>query len=90
MSLVTLPNSLDKNLAAKLRKATPEELASWQKGWNQHTAEWILAEKEWQRRLADQSAYWQRMSAWIGVVGAVAGALIAVFAPLAIRSIGAP
>jgi len=90
MKLVDLPDTIDKNLSAKLRKATPEELAFWQKGWKEHTAEWILAEKEWQRRLVDESAYWQRMSAWIGVIGAIAGALIAVLAPLAVRSIAGP
>lgn len=76
---------IEYDLSKKLRRASPEELAVWQKGWREHTAQWILAEKEWQRRLMDESAYWQRMSAWIGVIGAIAGALIAVLTPMALR-----
>lgn len=67
MTLVKLPEGMDKTLSLKLRKATSEELAVWQKGWKEHTAEWILAEKEWQRRFIAESAYWQRMATYGGV-----------------------
>jgi hypothetical protein len=87
MSLVKIPDHIDPKLSSKLRKASPEELAVWQRGWKEHTAEWILAEKEWQRRFIVEAAFWQRMSAWIGVIGAIIGALIAVLAPLALRNI---
>ena len=66
---------------------TPEELASKSDGalalWQAHeaagSARYILAEREWQRRMLDRQSKLQlRNGAWIALVGAIAGALITV------------
>ncbi len=37
--------------AMHLSVKTDAELAQWQSGWKTHTADWILADREWQRRV---------------------------------------
>ena len=88
MSDDATPTWLDPQQSKKLRVMTPEQLAVWQKGWKQHTAQWILAEKEWERRAIMETAFWSRMSAWIGVAGAVIGGLIAILGAIAASALG--
>ncbi|HEU4852087.1 MAG TPA: hypothetical protein VFT37_08030 [Telluria sp.] len=74
-------------LAAGLAEMTDDELAAWQAAWRPGVAQYILAEKEWQRRmlahefglnrrLAEYAAKWQRFAAYIGVAGTVVGAIL--------------
>lgn len=74
--------------ADELRKLCPEALAAWQVGWKENAAKRVLAEKEWERRNTKELAFWQRMSAWIGVAGALAGGLIAVLGAIAAKVLG--
>lgn len=78
-------------LATELAAMTDDELASWQAGWKTDTANHILAEKEWQRRmlthefglnrqLAEYAAKWQRFSAYVGVIGTLVGAALGIAA----------
>lgn len=68
--------------AAQLRKLEPEALAAWQTGFKNDTPKWLLAEKEWQRRFVRDAAASQRYAAWLGVVGTVVGAAIAIIGQL--------
>lgn len=74
--------------AKELRKLCPEALAAWQVGWNDNAAKNVLAEKEWERRMIKEAAFWQRISAWIGVVAAVVGALIALLGAFIAKMLG--
>lgn len=84
-------------LATELAAMTDDELASWQVGWTPETANHILAEKEWQRRmlthefgmnrqLAEYAARWQRFSAFVGVIGTLIGAISGVVAASYLQS----
>jgi hypothetical protein len=79
--------ALNGKIAEELADMSDDELATWQAGWKPETANYILAEKEWQRRmlahefglnqrLAEYAAKWQRFSAYIGVIGTIAGAVL--------------
>ena len=68
-----------------LSKMSDGELAKWQAGWQQHTGDYILADREWERRmishefslqkqLAAANRKWSVIAAVIGVVGTLAGA----------------
>ncbi|MDP3699347.1 MAG: hypothetical protein Q8R72_00415 [Hylemonella sp.] len=73
----------------KLSEKSDPELAIWQKGWKAESAEYILADREWQRRLsmrqldaqfrleerlATANRWWTMAATAIGVVGTLAGA----------------
>jgi len=61
----------------ELAKWRDEELAAWQAGFPSDSAQFILAQFEWNRRLtADQvkAAHW---AAWIGLAGVILGAVLA-------------
>ena len=84
-------------LATEMAAMTDDELASWQAGWKLETANHILAEKEWQRRmlthefgmnrqLAEYAARWQRFSAYVGVIGTLIGAISGVVAASYLQS----
>ena len=74
--------------AASLEKFSKEGLAAWQSQWKKEDAYYLLAEKEWERRFVKEAAFWQRISAWIGVVAAVVGALIAILGAIAAKLLG--
>jgi len=74
--------------ADELRALCPEALAAWQVQWKESAAKFVLAEKEWERRNTKEMTYWQRMSAWIGVAGAIVGALIAVLGAVLAKALG--
>lgn len=68
-----------------IEKMTNEQLAEWQSGWKEHTGNYILAEREWERRmishefslqtkLSATNNRWVIASAFIGVFGTLAGA----------------
>ena len=70
-----------------LENMTDGQLAKWQAGWKEHTGEYILAEREWERRmishefslqtkLAEANQRWSIIAAIIGVVGTLAGTLL--------------
>lgn len=72
---------------ADLENMTDEQLANWQGGWQANTPKYILAEKEWERRmishefslqkqLAAANQRWSIIAAIIGVVGTLAGAVL--------------
>ena len=77
-----------KGRADELRALSREGLACWQVGFQRDSADFLLAEKEWERRNTKELAFWQRMSAWIGVAGAVVGALIAVLGAALAKMLG--
>lgn len=71
---------------------TDAELATWQSGWKPGTDKHILAEKEWQRRIAvrqlreqfkleeriaNGNRWWSIAVAAIGVIGTLSGAWLA-------------
>ncbi|HEX5344722.1 MAG TPA: hypothetical protein VFX55_19675 [Duganella sp.] len=75
--------------AAELELMSDEQLAVWQSGWKEATANYILADREWQRRqayraLAEQfkledrlarvNRWWGIGAAAIGVIGTLVGA----------------
>ena len=64
------------DLARQLRKMSDEALALYQKGWKQQTAQWILADKEWDRRMMLEGIKWQRVSILAGLAGTVLGAAL--------------
>jgi len=74
--------------AKELRKLCPEALAAWQVGWKDNAAKRLLAEKEWERRMIKEAAFWQRISAWIGVVAAIVGAVLALLGAIIARMLG--
>lgn len=72
---------------ADFENMTDEQLANWQGGWQANTPKYILAEKEWERRmishefslqkqLAAANQRWSIIAAIIGVVGTLAGAVL--------------
>jgi len=67
---------LEPNLVKQLRKKSPEELATWQETWKPLSAQWILAEKEWDRRLQIENVKWLRVSVFAGLLGTVLGAFL--------------
>jgi hypothetical protein len=68
------------DLSRQLRKKSDEELALYQKGWKATTAQWILAEKEWDRRMLMVSIRWQRTAILAGLLGTVLGAVLSMTA----------
>lgn len=73
-----------------LSKMSDSELANWQAGWKQHTGDYILADREWERRmishefslqkqLAAANRTWSVIAAIIGVIGALAGAWLGAY-----------
>jgi hypothetical protein len=69
----------------ELAEMSDDALAAWQAGWKERTADDILAEREWQRRMlahefglnrriANLNAKWAIVVAIVGVCGTLAGA----------------
>ena len=50
-----------------------KELAVWQAQFTADQPQWLLAEHEWQRRLTAQQIRASHITAWVGVVGTLAG-----------------
>jgi hypothetical protein len=78
----------------QLAQKSDAELAIWQKGWKPQSAEYILADREWQRRLAMRqleeqfrlderlaraNGWWSLRAAAIGVIGALGGAWLGAY-----------
>ena len=66
-------DSIDRKLLAKM---SDKELAEWQSKYESNTSQTILAEHEWQRRLTSEQVKATRFGGWMGLAGAVVGALI--------------
>jgi len=66
------------DLSRQLQKKSDEEVALYQKGWKATTAQWILAEKEWDRRMLMLSIKWQRTAILTGLLGTVLGAALSI------------
>ena len=79
------PPEIPCDLSRQLRKKSDEDLALYQKGWKPATAQWILADKEWDRRLMMESIKWQRISIWAGLLGTVLGAALAIITAYLLR-----
>ena len=73
-----------------LENMTDAQLAEWQAGWKEHSGKYILAEREWERRmishefslqtkLAAANNRWLIAAAVIGLVGTVAGAIVGAY-----------
>lgn len=75
-------------MADELRGYSKEALACFESEFRDGHPYKILAQREWERRNTKELAFWQRMSAWIGVVGAVIGAIIAVLGAVIARVLG--
>ena len=69
----------------KLRKMSADELAHWQKGFKQHTQQYILAEKEWDRRMLMEQVKWQKISIIAALAGAILGSVITIAAGILIK-----
>lgn len=78
----------------KINEMTDAQLAEWQSGWKSDTHHYILANREWERRLIAHQAKIQfandaeiarltrintLLAATVGVAGAVIGALVAYY-----------
>ncbi|WP_334187441.1 hypothetical protein [Noviherbaspirillum sp.] len=70
-------------LAEELADMSDDNLASWQAGWKPRTAQDILAEKEWQRRMMTHEFQLNRKIAWLNIRWGICSAVIAVLATLA-------
>lgn len=53
-----------------------KQLAEWQSHYPRESAQYILAEHEWQRRLTAEQVRATRFAALVGILGVVVGALI--------------
>jgi hypothetical protein len=56
-----------------LPKMSDKQLAQWQARYPQDSAQYILAEHEWQRRFTAEQVAATRFAAWIGILGVVIG-----------------
>lgn len=74
--MADLPPQIPADLAQQLRRMTDEQLAVYQKGWKQDSAQWILADKEWNRRLMMEGIRWQRTAILAGLLGTVLGSVL--------------
>lgn len=61
---------------AALAKLPDKALAKWQGAYPPGSAQFILAEYEWQRRLTADQVKASRFAAFMGLAGAAVGALI--------------
>lgn len=61
---------------SSIAKMTGNELASWQSKYEPGSPQFIFAEHEWQRRLTVEQVKASRFAAFMGLLGAVVGALI--------------
>lgn len=52
------------------------ELALWQSEYSPEAPHYILAEFEWQRRLNHEQIKVTKFSAWLGLIGALAGVIL--------------
>lgn len=62
----------------ELARMTEEQLASWQSQFSDGTAQFLLGEREWQRRLVVEQVNATKFSGWLGVVGSISAALLGV------------
>jgi hypothetical protein len=60
----------------KLSRMDDKQLAEWQEQYPQGSAQYILADHEWQRRLTAQQVAATRFAAWIGIFGVVVGGFL--------------
>ena len=70
----------------KVSCMSDEDLASWQAGHKQGSADYILADQEWQSRRIAKQIRAVRWAAIIGIVGAIASAVVGVFLGWYLRS----
>ncbi|MFA7345993.1 MAG: hypothetical protein WC003_16975 [Terrimicrobiaceae bacterium] len=63
-----------------LATLSEKELATFQSKYTEGSRQFILAEYEWQRRLTAQQIKAAYRTAWIGVIGAIVGAVAAIAA----------
>jgi hypothetical protein len=79
--------TVDDPLPTELRKMSPGALATFESLQKQNSAAHILIREEWARRGIVETAFWSRMSAWIGVAGAIAGSLITIIGAILLKAI---
>jgi hypothetical protein len=60
----------------ELSRMDDKRLAEWQAQYSRESAQYILAEHEWQRRLTAQQVAATRFAAWIGICGVVVGGFL--------------
>ena len=61
----------------QLAKFSDKDLAAWQAEYPPNSAQQILAQFEWNRRLTEKQVRSARFAAWVGLIGVVLGAVIA-------------
>jgi hypothetical protein len=74
-------------MAKELRSYKPEALACFESDYPEKHANRILAQREWERRFIIETAFWQRLSAWIGVAGVIVGSLITIAGAILLKAI---
>jgi hypothetical protein len=60
----------------ELAAMTDKQLAEWQSRYPSDSAQHILAEHEWQRRLTAEQVRATRFAAFVGIIGAAVGTVI--------------
>jgi hypothetical protein len=60
----------------ELSRMDDKRLADWQARYPRESAQYILADHEWQRRLTAQQVAATRFTAWIGICGVVVGGFL--------------
>lgn len=65
-----------------LFKMSPKELAAWQAKYPMDSPQYIIALQEWNRRALVEQIKSTRWAAFMGFIGAIAGAILAVVIPL--------
>jgi hypothetical protein len=61
----------------QLARLPDKDLAAWQAEYPPNSAQQILAQFEWNRRLTEKQVRSSRFAAWVGLVGVVLGAVLA-------------
>ena len=62
--------ALDRNEVCRM---DDKQLATWQSSYQAGSAQWLLAEHEWQRRLTERQIAAARSANWRSVIGGIAG-----------------
>ncbi len=63
-------------LSDELAEKTDAELAEWQSGLKPETASYLLAVREWDRRIRWRDRWWSLVTATLAIAGTLLGVLV--------------
>jgi hypothetical protein len=70
-----------------LAQMPDKDLAAWQAKFPSDSPQFILAQYEWQRRITADQIKTMRFAAWLGVMGAIFGAVAGSIVTLYVQSL---